>query len=1006
MSTAGNGSRGRHFFAILCALAALLSAPAGHAMSESPFAGYFHTAWLPSDGAPADVRGIVQDKEGWLWIGAQEGLYRFDGQRFEHMDAVNGHRLHKSSIISLAYLDGALWIGYQFGGIERFKDGGAVFFDESSGLPPAAVIHIVQPAGGPVSAATGGGLYDWDGKRWNRAWPAKNAESVANPAVMWALGGADGVLLINAGNDVLRRARGAAAFTRVDSDDDHVQTLFAGYGGGLWASGVTKGFMEYDAAADRFRVNVAANVVDGRKLLFQRDGTPWLVDDGIKLLDDRVHYRMIDELTRAGGLSDDAVMVSFEDREGNFWMGTGGGIDRFRRSKVHALVLPKGIRSPSVRPGADGSVWVGSMLQEPLRQIRADGTQSSDGLAWVDSMARGDDGAIWAANGQQLARYAGGRQQRWELPGPNARQIQCMASDRDGSLWLSMLGRKQILHFKDGAWSASRERTAYAETVVFLHVDRAGRLWQGYTNNRAAVAQGDVITRYGAEQGLRTGNVLSIATYGEHVWVGGEEALMFLRQGRFVALTARDGGDFKGVSGIVETADGDLWVNGMQGISHIRAASLKPVYGVGGGDTRVEVERLNYQDGVRGQPTPLRPLPSLVAGDDGRLWFHTNRSAGWIDPQHMPRNPLPPPVYLRTLVVGERSYEAVSGLRLPERSESLRIDYTALGLTMPARVRFRYRLRGVDADWIDAGARRSAYYTNLSPRDYRFDVQAANEDGVWNTTGATLAFSIAPMLTQTVWFRIACGGVALLALWLLHRWRLQRQAAQMRARMEERLDERGRIARELHDTLLQSVQGLVLKIHGVAVRMPAKEPMRDMLDAALVQAEGTILEGRNRVRDLRSREDGSELASMLAAVTHELTGEDCPPCEVVTAGTARVLAPGIGVEVFAIGREAMLNAFRHARAGKVTVVVAYRPRQLRLLVTDDGVGMPPVVVAEGGRPGHWGIAGMRERAAGIGGELVLRAREGGGTECMLILPAAQAYAATARGWDGWRWWRR
>ncbi|MFS2140075.1 two-component regulator propeller domain-containing protein [Duganella sp. Dugasp56] len=980
-------------------LALTMMASPCRAISEGPFAAYFHTGWTPGDGAPAGVRCMVQDAAGWLWVGGASGLYRFDGNRFERLDAIGGRTLRKSHISALGWIDGALWVGYQFGGVERFKDGQALYFGKDSGLPQANVHQLIQQAaGGAVSAATSAGLFDWDGQRWTRAWPlgATGPDRVLNAFVA-----PDRSLWIQGGKGVWRRPAGGA-FAPVDSDDPWTFTLFAVPGGGFWAAGANAGFMQYDAVARRFRRGPPAPASEhGNALYFLRDGSAWMGGKGgIQLLADTRSFGAVAALSRENGLSDAIIQTSYEDRDGNLWLGTTGGVDRIRRRATHEISLPKeGYYTPSVAADAHGGLWIGTHVGPQLRELRADGVWIDHQLSEVDNLQRAADGAIWAASHAVVARYAGGGEQRWPVPAEMAGPVQTMAPDRDGSLWLSVVGKRELLHLGDGAWQRRPDRMGYPDTAIYLFLDERGRLWQAYTDNRVAVADGAAITRYTDKDGLRIGNVLAILARGARLWVGGERALMFLHNGRFVALQRRDGSDFLGVSGIVERDNGDLWLHGLEGVSRIAAADVRRA--LGGGDARVDVERLDYKDGIVGQAPQVRPMPSLFDGGDGRIWYHTNSSVGWIDAGHPAPGRTAPPVRLLALATDAQSYAPGPGLRLPAGTGSLRIDYTALSLTMAERVNFRYRLEGSDDGWTEAGGRRSAYYTNLSPGEYRFQVQAFDGAGVRTADGAAQQFSIAPTVTQSRWFRALCAAAALLAAWLLHRWRLRRQAAQLRARLDERLDERGRIARELHDTLLQSVQGLVLKVHGVAVRMAPQEPMRGMLDAALVQAEDTIIEGRNRVRDLRSREEGRELVSMLAAVTQELTGEDTPPCDVVSVGEACALAPGIGGEVFAIGREAMLNAFRHAHAGKVTVVVAYRPRQLRLVVADDGVGMPPLVVAEGGRAGHWGFAGMRERAAGIGAELALRARQGGGTEWVLTLPAALAYAQRPRG--GWRW---
>lgn len=967
------------------------------AVTEGPFAGYFHTGWMPSDGAPAGVRAIVQDADGWLWIGSSSGLYRFDGLTFEHMDAIDGNRLHQSHISMLAYLDGALWVGYSFGGVERFKDGTATFFGADTGLPANTVERLMQAAGGPVSVLLSNGLFEYSGKHWSRTWPAPGAPTALMSDMII---GPDGALLLNSNGAVWRRKRGQSAFTRVASDAPDINSLFAAPNNGFYAASATR-FLRYDAALDKLVVDPGMPRPDGDPDLdIEADGTMWApTTHGIHLLAHGARHDVVDTMSRERGLSDGNLEAFFQDREGNVWLGTSGGIDRLRRARVQTVNVPTHMKGPGVAFDNDGQMYISGRSGAPLLRIGTDGaTTQYKAMTTVETMVPDNDHGLWAANIDHLAHYVHGRETIWTLPGVSDRQPQSMAPNVDGSLWLSMISTHAISRFHDGKWETVAGWMAYPETVVLLQFDARQRLWQTYLNNRIAVSDGNTITRYTTANGLDIGNTLSLSTRAGRVWVGGDKNLMFLKGDRFFPVLDDSGKAITGIAGIVDTDEGDLWLHGSQGITHIRSDEVRRV--LGGGDPRVAIERFNYEDGVIGQAPFMRPLPSLHAAPDGRIWYHTDSKIGWIDPRDVQRNARVPPVRLRALTIDGVVHQPTPDVawRLPPRSSSLRLDYTSLTLTMPERVRFRYRLQGVDDDWVDAGTRRTAFYTNLGPGTYGFDVQAANQYGVWNTTSTHQGIVIAPTVWQTAWFRILCTGAFLATLWRLYRWRLHRLSQRMRARMDERLDERSRIARELHDTLLQSVQGLVLKIHGATQRLPVLEPVRGLLDAALTQAETTIADGRNRVQDLRTHEDGSQLVPLLKASGHAWAHDNGTEFTVAIDGAARLLSPGVGSEVLAICREAMSNAFQHAQAGHVGVDVAFGSKALSITVSDDGLGIP-VDAAAHGRAGHFGLVGMRERAARLGGVLTVAPGQEGGTVCMLKLPAALAYAAGQP-----RWW--
>jgi DNA-binding NarL/FixJ family response regulator len=345
-------------------------------------------------------------------------------------------------------------------------------------------------------------------------------------------------------------------------------------------------------------------------------------------------------------------------------------------------------------------------------------------------------------------------------------------------------------------------------------------------------------------------------------------------------------------------------------------------------------------------------------------------------------------VNVEQITADHKTYDvsSVSNEKLPALLRDLEIDYTALSLVAPEKVRFRYKLEGWDSDWQDVGNRRQAFYSNLPPRHYKFRVLACNNSGVWNETGAALDFSIAPAYYQTSWFFVLCTAGFLGLLWAAYQMRVRQVTEQVRHRMEGRLEERERIARDLHDTLLQSVQGLILKFHAVSRR--CDDAVRLEIEKTLDHADEVMAEGRNRVRNLRAT--AMSLADLPAAF-RRVADETAPGREatfkVVVEGKMRELNPMILEEVFSIGREALTNALIHSGGRNVEVEITYDARQFRLRINDDGRGVDPKVLEAGGRAGHWGMQGMRERARKIGGQLEFWSREGTGTEVELKIPA-------------------
>jgi signal transduction histidine kinase len=368
---------------------------------------------------------------------------------------------------------------------------------------------------------------------------------------------------------------------------------------------------------------------------------------------------------------------------------------------------------------------------------------------------------------------------------------------------------------------------------------------------------------------------------------------------------------------------------------------------------------------------------------------------------------VPPPVTIMAINASGREYSPYSNeIRLPVGTTQLRIGYTANSLSVPQRVRFRYRLEGLDPGWQDVGDRREAIYTNVAPGTYRFKVIAANNDGVWNETGASRSLIVLPAYYQTTWFYVLSSLVAAALLSLAFWLRIRQVTATVRARLEQRIVERERIARDLHDTLLQGLQGLILRFQAVSARIPPHERASEMMESALTRADEVLIESRDRVKNLRSSSEmQSDLSSLLSEAARQFAQEHPTEFSVSIEGAPRNLHPILKEEALMIGREALSNAFRHAAARRIELEIAFGSIELRLRVRDDGRGVDPDVLESGGRTGHWGLRGMRERAREIRAHLDVWSRPGHGTEVQLRVPASIAYRPRSEG-RRWRWRRR
>jgi signal transduction histidine kinase len=438
---------------------------------------------------------------------------------------------------------------------------------------------------------------------------------------------------------------------------------------------------------------------------------------------------------------------------------------------------------------------------------------------------------------------------------------------------------------------------------------------------------------------------------------------------------------------MVETEQGQTWLVGSAGIVEMDTRDFERAFDNAGSGLKATV--FGFDDGLPGV-SYLAQRPAAARGGDGRLWFALLGGVAWIDPSHLHRNMLPPLIAIRSITANGVSYSPDSGLVLSKGVSTVSIAYSGLSLSAPQRVRYKYRLLETSPDWVDAGSRREVNLTNLAPGSYTFQVIAANSDGIWSSEGKTLTFSIQPTFLQSIWFKFVCALLLGLGIWLAYAFRVRQLTSQLHRRFELLTGERERIARELHDTLLQSVQGLMLRFQSVANRIPVEDPMRTLIEDALDRAEAVVIEGRRRVRDLRSDAKGDFFETLVSSAT-EIMGAEGPQVQCTVEGKPRPLHPLVEEEALRVAEEAMRNAAIHANASAINLLLTYDRLNLRLSIRDDGVGMPSSVLTQGGRNGHYGLLGMRERALRIGGCLEITSRERAGTQVALTVPAGAAY---------------
>ena len=981
-----------------------------------------HRMYTATQGAPSDIAALAQTPDGTLWIGSPAGLTRFDGVRFVPYPGRAEEPLQSTNISSLFVTpDGTLWIGFRPGGASSLKDGHVTRYGVSDGLPDGTVAQFALDRDGSLWAAARTGLAQLRGKRWQKV-----ADEPKPRIYYGVLSDRAGTLWVATVDGLRARAAGESHFREVDRRsyaDPRGGVIAASPDGGIWTA-FDHELIRFDRPTDPQPGGiVTARGISGGPLLFDDEGNLWASDVTARDLL-RVPSR---DLSREGQaevivpsekflLTDDLnagrVLALLQDRERNIWVGTNTGLHRFSHSNVVRDGAPPCFQgawseaAAAFAAGDAGVLWMachdGSVPH--VDQIR-DGAVVSRQTAPIFNVAyRDPQGTVWFGGPTALGRIESGRIVTMALPSQlRGRPIQALVRDSSGALWVSA-SRAGVFRFQHGEWSAYGNLDALPRGYALVATADGDGVWFGYSNNRIARVSGRGVDLFGASLGLEVGNVLALLAKGGEVWVGGELGIARFDGTRFVSIRSASGIPFTGVSGIVRARNGDFWLNGTNGIAHIVRQEIEQVVRDPG--HRVQSEIFDYLDGVPGTAVQIRPQPSAIETTDGRIWFSMTSGVISIDATRLVRNPLPPPVTIWSLTHGTKQYpNRGAELRLPAHSTSVQIDYSAGSLTVPERVHFRYKLEGSDREWQEVGTRREALYTNLRPGHYTFRVSAANNDGVWNNAGASIRFTIPPAFYQTRWFYTLCGLACVAILIALYGVRMRQVASQVRDRLEARLAERERIARELHDTLLQGTQGLIWRFQAAADRMAPGEPARRLMEESLDRADKLLEEGRDRVKDLRlAASDVADLAQALAAEGEQFAQLHSVAFRMSVEGTRRDLHPIVREEGFCIGREALSNAFRHAKARDIEAEVIYGETTLHVRIRDDGRGIDAAVLQAGGRAGHFGLVGMRERASKLGAHLEVWSTPGTGTEVELRVPADVAYRrsqAASRGIRSW-----
>lgn len=952
-----------------------------------PLSGYQHRAFTPADGAPDNIMAIGQDRDGMMWLGALGGVYTFDGQHFMRFP-VEFRTSPRRPFALQGDPAGGVWIGWMRGGVTLIRDGKTWDFDADNGLPPGTVWNFAFERGGGVWAAGLNGVAHYDGRRWRQLGPQDGFPAVTAYSVHID---AEGTVGIFTDNGVFLRPPGATRFgPRLDAERSRFPVL-TGPGGELYLmadSGVRRiASLQRSAQVDYPWLYRAINGSAG-SFLPDRDGGLWFGSpNALNRLERpganqplRARFRADTEtLTRADGLSGTEVRDMFEDDRGDVWAITEAGLDRFRPSGLTSVTA--GPRNPLshtavVTAGQDGSMWVYSTLPTmSWSLLDAKGKVAERYVDNYDFTAIKDGDALLTVRGQrQLVSLRGGKA---EAIGPLMPDFRIVSLDRDvaGIFWIAQ-SNGTVLRGDGKAWTPVTGLPA--GQVGVIHTGPGAAVWLGFMNNQLVNMAGGTTTVYGAAQGLSVGVVTSIVQDGQTLWVAGTGGLNVFSGGRFRKVNSIPG-MFDALAKVMPDRRGGLWLTGIKGLMYLSPAQLR---GCPDDCPALLVPQLYDQaDGMKARSETVGQGQLAQDGRD-RIWVGASFGLYRVDRDMAGNGDAAPRAQITSATVAGHRYDGSATLQLAPGTHDVQLDYTAPVPDTPERVRFRYRLAGYDAQWQDAGGRRQAFYTGLQRGDYRFELQAAHGGGSWSAP-AMLAVTVAPAWYQTWWWRTLCLVILLSALAFLHRLRVLIVTGRLRAQDQARQQERERIARDLHDTVLQTNFALLLQVRAVAA-VASGDVIRQRLDAIVSTAQLTLGAGRDKIAALRAQQTAAPaFAVAVEQLATTLLANSAMTLVFTTAGRPWMLCEDVTNESLAIVSESVTNVCRHAGATVLRIAVVFGWRVCVITISDDGQGIPREYA--NGRAGHWGLAGMRERAALIKAKLAIHSGKTGTTICLRLL---------------------
>ncbi len=944
--------------------------------------------WREAEGLPQSrIRAITQTSDGYLWLGTDNGAVRFNGASFTAFTVETGSLRDNEVWALLEDNDDGLWMGTYGGGLTLFRDGNFTTFTSADGLPDDVILQLDKDAEGNIWMATPSGVTRYAKGVFTHF---TTKDGLAGNYINALCAHSPKGVLVATGNDLYQFQDGK--FTRVTGvvgpGEKVIEHIVAGRDGSIWLSfsaAMVKRWKDDDVTTYTDQDNLTTGIT---AIYEDADGTFWAaLGNGLNKLRDG-KFERVSLVTDATGWG--VIYSLFGDLEGNLWLGLqANGLGRLRVKQLSTISTTDGLHNDSTRSvfqDSKGTIWIGTssgfstyVRGKIVNYTDIDGVR----LDSVRSIAEDPDGNIWIASGGSLLLMKDGKLSRFP-DWVGEFEIEVVYKDSLGRMWIGTNG-EGIFLYENGKFTNYQIKDGLASNQVrSIIYDSRGALWISCFGNGVSKYSDGKFTTYTVSDGLAGNRALSLYEDDERsLWFSTREGLSRLKDGKFSTLTAESGLFVGFIYTILDDGRGNFWFSCAKGLFRVSKADLNAY--ADGKLSKVSSVDYGVRDGMKTRAFNLGNQPAAWKAADGSLMFCSLKGLVIVDPARILSSNYIPPVYIEDILIN-REKQSLNGVsQIPIGTGEVEIHFAGVSFFAPEKLRFKYMLEGFDPDWVEAGTRRFAYYANLAPGNYRFRVIAGNVDGAWNEAGASYDFYLQPHFYQTRWFIALIVIAVLLFVGMLYRF----HTLEIKARYAAVLEERKRIAIEIHDTLAQNLAGIALQLDSVTMQSAdLPDSQRKMLDQAGDLTRYSLSEARRAVSQLRSDEmDRRDLVVVLPEIANKMVVNTRIQVNIKITGSPRKLNPVTEKNLLRIFQEAMANAVKHSDAHRIEVELNYGIDKLIMRVADNGKGFDsnntvPLSV------GHYGLIGMRERAERIGGELTLSSEPGKGTELIVGLAFA------------------